>query len=115
MISLKRSYSIINIGLQHEFYARPACLVINPITVYSYGLLFIGMPVGQAPHNGDTYIKILIGRSVPDSCLWLGPLFCGILNVIFLLSFFASLSRCRESWYVVCDCCISWSYSLTVL
>ena len=37
---------------------RSACLVINPITVYSYGLLFIGTPVGQASRIGDTDIKL---------------------------------------------------------
>ena len=42
---------------------QSACLVINPIAVYSYGLL---------SGSGRHWLKTFDG-SVPDVCLWVGP------------------------------------------
>ena len=45
---------------------QSACLVVNPITVYSYGFLFNCTTVGQALDS--------IRWLVPDAFRWLGPL-----------------------------------------
>ena len=56
----------------------------------------------------SSFAIILLGKR--ESCLLY---FCGILNVMFLLSFFASSSRyCGLAR--VCDCGISRSYSLNI-
>ena len=37
-----------NVGYNLDIMRQSACLVVNPITVYSYGFLFNYMTVGQA-------------------------------------------------------------------
>ena len=44
-------------------------LVVNRITVNSYGFLRMGV----ASDSVLTLPKTFIGRSVPDGCLWMGP------------------------------------------
>ena len=50
---------------------QSACLVVNPITVYSYGFLINCRMVGQA---SDGPGLALISWLVPDACPRLGPL-----------------------------------------
>ena len=42
------------VGYRMNVMQRSACLVMNPITVYIYVFLFIGMPVGQASDTKAT-------------------------------------------------------------
>ena len=46
-----------------------ACLVLNSITVYSYGFLFNCMTVGQASDSMTTLTLGLIGGLVPNAYL----------------------------------------------
>ena len=56
MISLKRSLSIIKGGYKMDSLRQSACLVVNPITVYSYGFLLNCTMVGQGSDSMTTPI-----------------------------------------------------------
>ena len=55
-------------GYSMDIMWQIACLVINTITVYSYGFLFSCTRVGKAPDSMMTLTKILEGQ-FPDVCL----------------------------------------------
>ena len=52
------------VGYILDIMRQSACLVLNPITVYSYGFLFNCTAVGQASDS-----VALIGGLVPDAYL----------------------------------------------
>ena len=55
---------------------QSACLVVNPITVCSYGLLFKCMMRGRGSGlnlNDDPGVKLSL-----DACLWLSPLWLNL-------------------------------------
>ena len=80
---------------------QSACLVINITTVYSYGLLFSRKTVGQA---SSLAIVLLRKRELVALLIWC----VGCLRS-------RSFPRVTMDWCAVCDCGISWSYSLTHL
>ena len=45
---VKKSFDCIRVGYNLDIMRQSACLVLNPITVYSYGFLFNCTTVGQA-------------------------------------------------------------------
>ena len=48
-INLKRLLNVIErVGYDMDIMRKSTCLVVNPITLYSYGFLFNSMAVGQA-------------------------------------------------------------------
>ena len=65
MINSKRLSNVIYLAVTRQF----ACLVLNPITVYSYGFFFQCMTVGQASDLWRLWRKALIGGLVPDAFL----------------------------------------------
>ena len=63
----------IRVGYNLDIMRQSACLVLNPITIYSYGFLFNCTTVGQASDSMRLIHKALIGGLVPDAYLWLDP------------------------------------------
>ena len=59
----------IRVGYNLDIMRQSACLVLNPITVYSYGFLFNCTTVGQASDSRRLWRKALIGGLVPDAYL----------------------------------------------
>ena len=60
----------VRVGYNLDILQQSACLVLNPIMVYSYGFLFNCMTVGQASDSIMTALhKALIGGLVPDAYL----------------------------------------------
>ena len=62
----------IRVGYNLDIMRQSACLVLNPITVYSYGFLFNCTTVGQAS-DSMTALTSLIGVLGPDAYLLLDP------------------------------------------
>ena len=46
------------VGFSMDVMQKYACLVINPITDYSYGFLFNCTTVGQVSHSDDTDLNL---------------------------------------------------------
>ena len=60
----------IRVGYNLDIMRQSACLVLNPITVYSYSFLFDCTTVGQASDSLTALIgKALMGELVPGACL----------------------------------------------
>ena len=59
----------IRVGYNLDIMRQSACLVLNTITVNSYGFLFNCTTVGQASDSMTTLTKALIGGLVPDAYL----------------------------------------------
>ena len=59
----------IRVGYNLDIMQQFACLVLNPITVYSYGFLFYCTTVGQALDSMMALTKALISGLVPDAYL----------------------------------------------
>ena len=106
-----------------------ACLVINPITVYSFGFLFNCTTVGQASNSMTTLIihcLLLLPFFVQVAVLCVVSSFTIILlgnraGCFSFVVFWMSCRCCRSltlprgamGWSLVCDCDISWWYSHT--
>ena len=60
---------IINMDIMRQ----SACLVVNPITVYSYGFFFNCTTVGPASDSMTVLTLALIRWLVPNACLRMGP------------------------------------------
>ena len=59
----------IRVGYNLDIMRQSACLVLNPITVYSYGFFFNCTTGGQASDSMTALTQSLIGGLVPDICL----------------------------------------------
>ena len=51
-------YMYIRVGYNLDIMRQSACLVLNPITVYSYGFLFNCTMVGQASDYDGSDVKL---------------------------------------------------------
>ena len=63
-----------------------ACLVLNPIMVYSYGFLFNCTMVGQASVRSKVVVLFLL-----TFCLLLLPLWESVIVLCFVLRYFMSI------------------------
>ena len=58
----------IRVGYSLDIMRQSACLILNPITVYSYGFLFNCMTVGQAS-DSMTALTLSFNRWIGAPCL----------------------------------------------
>ena len=85
MISSKRRNIIkrfIKVGYILDVMGQSACLVLNPITIYSYGFLFNSTTVGQAS-DSMTALTESFNRWVGALCLSVAGPFVAQLEVFF--------------------------------
>ena len=81
---------------------QSACLVVNPITIYTYGFLFNCTTVGQAS-DSMTALTLSFNRSVGSQCLSLARPFVAQLE-----GFFTSICDFLALFFV-------WSYCVNLI